>query len=384
MSDEITSAKTEIAKLRHDVDAPIRLPTQSFGSVIEQMGCVLGLNGRQKLKIGRALERTTTANWAQEIASATGHWQELIKQTATTNGLVESVAGAHQSWLKPFKLMGHDHSHLSRLHEFAKLDLRKTALQLNESERLLAGIDFKVIGSRFQVEKLVIARLENSIRSLFASYNSLADSLSTISDITRLPTFVLPGATREIYTTSFAFDSICHSLEYDEDEAEINVRLVEEGEHETSGCISLLEKVDPKLAKLHRGARDAQRGRSTDWERHILISLRELWSHLLRQLAPDEHVLRWISDKPDRNRFLHDGKLTRKARVLYVCRELNCDPLTEFVEQDTRALMELFNLFNRVHELEPKLTDIQLRAILLKSDSSLEYVISIWLENSGS
>lgn len=75
--------------------------------------------------------------------------------------------------------------------------------------------------------------------------------------------------------------------------------------------------------------------------------------------------------------LLHDGKPTRRARVLYVCQDLNNDPLADFLMHDTRALVKMIELFNRVHELETALTDEQLRAILLRTDSWLMYILQI-------
>ena len=147
-------------------------------------------------------------------------------------------------------------------------------------------------------------------------------------------------------------------------------------EQETSGCIGLLQAVDPALARPYIGAHDALRGRNADRARHILSSLREFWNHLLRRLAPDEHVLSWVST--DDKDLLHEGRPTRRARVLFVCRSLNHGPLTDFVVQDTRALVKLVEFFNRVHELDPELTDEQLRALLLRTDSWLTYILQIW------
>ncbi|ADJ29226.1 hypothetical protein [Nitrosococcus watsonii] len=44
---------------------------------------------------------------------------------------------------------------------------------------------------------------------------------------------------------------------------------------------------------------------------------------------------------------------------------------------DTRALVKMIELFNRVHELETALTDEQLRAILLRTNSWLMYILQI-------
>jgi len=270
------------------------------------------------------------------------------------------------------KPLQHDFSHLSQLQVSAKLALCDTSLRLAATERLMAGIDFEAIRGRFQIEMPVIAGLERSIAHAAASYGGLAESLRDISDITRLPAFVLPGATREIYTTSFALETL---RPWDEDEVETENQLVAEAELETSGCVALLQQIDPGLARPYIGARDALYGNNADRARHILSSLRELWNHLLRRLAPDDLVAAWIPGVSNQKDLLHEGKPTCRAKVLYVCRELNNDPLTDFLMHDTRALVKLIELFNRVHELETALTDEQLRAILLRTDSWLMYIL---------
>ena len=100
----------------------------------------------------------------------------------------------------------------------------------------------------------------------------------------------------------------------------------------------------------------------------------------MRHLAPDDLVFAWIPGNANQKDLLHEGRPTRRARVLYICRELNNDPLTEFLTHDTRSFVKLIELFNRVHELETELTDKQLRAILLKTDSWLMYLLQIWAE----
>lgn len=382
MSDDLKTAKTALAKLHQDMEAINRLAKPSYLSVIEQMERTLEPIRRQQLEISRALEMSGAVARIQEIAGANQHWQELIKQASATSRIAESLTAAHQSWLERIKPIQHDFSRLSQLQASAKLTLCDTSLRLTATERLMAGIDFEAIRSRFQIEMPVISGLESSIAHVSASYGSLAESLREISDITRLPTFVLPGATREIYTTSFALETLYPWDERDEEDAETEIQLVAEAELETSGCIALLQQVDPGLARPYIGARDALHGNNTDRARHILSSLRELWNHLLRRLAPDDSVAAWIPGIANQKDLLHEGKPTRRARVLYVCRELNNDPLTDFLMHDTRALVKLIELFNRVHELETKLTDEQLRAIVLKTESWLMYILQISAGNS--
>lgn len=380
MSDDFKTAKTALAKLHQDMEAINRLARPSYLGVIEQMERTLEPIRRQHLEVSRVLEMSGAAARMQEIISANQHWQELIEQTTAASRIADSLA-AHQSWLERLDFVQHDFSHISQLQASAKLALCDTSLQLTATERLMAGIDFEVIRNRFQIEMPVIAGLESSIAHVASSYGSLAESLREISDITRLPAFVLPGATREIYTTSFALETLRPWDERDEEEVETEIQLVAEAELETSGCIALLQQVDPGLARPYIGARDALHDNNADRARHILSSLRELWNHLLRRLAPDDLVAAWIPGVPNQKDLLHEGKPTRRARVLYVCRELNNDPLTDFSMHDTRALVKLIELFNRVHELETDLTDEQLRAILLKTDSWLMYILQISVGN---
>ena len=380
MSDDFKTAKTALAKLHQDMEAINRLARPSYLGVIEQMERTLEPIRRQHLEVSRVLEMSGAVARMHEIISANQHWQELIEQTTATSRIADSLA-AHQSWLERLDFVRHDFSHISQLQASAKLALCDTSLQLTATERLMAGIDFEVIRNRFQIEIPVIAGLESSIAHVASSYGSLAESLREISDITRLPAFVLPGATREIYTTSFALETLRPWDERDEEEVETEIQLVAEAELETSGCIALLQQVDPGLARPYIGARDALHDNNADRARHILSSLRELWNHLLRRLAPDDLVAAWIPGVPNQKDLLHEGKPTRRARVLYVCRELNNDPLTDFLMHDTRALVKLIELFNRVHELETDLTDEQLRAILLKTDSWLMYILQISVGN---
>lgn len=383
MSDDFKTPKTALAKLHQDMEAINRLAKPSYLSVVEQMERAMESIRCQQLEFNRTLEMSGAMARIQEIVNANQHWQELIKQTSVANRIAESLAATHQSWLDRIKPIQHDFWHLSQLQASAKLALCDTSLRLAATERLMAGIDFEAIRSRFQIEMPVISGLESSIAHVATSYGSLAESLREISDITRLPAFVLPGATREIYTTSFALETLRPLDERDEEDSETEIQLVAEVELETSGCIALLQQVDPGLARPYIGARDALYGNNADRARHILSSLRELWNHLLRRLAPDESVAAWIPGIANQNDLLHEGKPTRRARVLYVCRELNNDPLTDFLMHDTRALVKLIELFNRVHELETELTDEQLRAVLLKTDSWLMYILQIWGGGDG-
>src|SRR5660398_50328 len=377
MSDDFKTAKSALAKLHQDTEAVNGLDKPSYLSVIEQMQRAMEPIRRHQSRISRVLNLSAAEAWKRDISGANQHWWEVLNRATGPSRIDESVTAAHQSWTEHIKAIQHDFSQLSQLQISAKLTLCDVSLQLTAVEQLMAGIDFEAVGSRFQIEMPVISALESSIAHVAASYGSLAESLREISDITRLPTFVLPGAAREIYTTGFALETLRPCDERDEEDAGTQIQLVAEAKLETSGCIALLQQVDPELARPYIGAHDALYGNNADRTRHILSSLRELWNHLLRRLAPDELVFAWIPGNANQQDLLSEGQPTRRAKVLYVCRELNNDPFSEFLAHDTQALVKLIELFNRVHELETGLTDEQLRAILLRTDSWLMYILQI-------
>jgi hypothetical protein len=78
-----------------------------------------------------------------------------------------------------------------------------------------------------------------------------------------------------------------------------------------------------------------------------------------------------VSNQKD---LLNKGKPTRRARVFYVSRELNIDPLTDLLMGDIQALLKLLDLFNWLHKLETKLTDKRLRFILFMNDCWLTHL----------
>jgi len=235
------------------------------------------------------------------------------------------------------------------------------------------------ISRRFQVGMLPISELKKSMVNMVRPYQNLSESLKHLSRLPQLPEFALSGANREIYTTSFAINTLAPLSGQNQVDPKTESHIVKEIEHQTSNYtaseLGLLENGN-ELLQLRTGAHEALHGNNSDRARHILTSLRELWSHLLRQLAPDDRVLQWIQGQAG-NGLLHNQKPTRKARVLYVCRHMQSDPLSDFVIADTQGLVKLIKLFNRLHKMDTGLTYTQLKAIILKSDSWLMYMLQI-------
>jgi len=374
MNDDLRHVSPAFVKLHEDMERISRSLKPSYVSFYEQIERALEPIRRHHLEIARmtAFSELASVRMA-EIVKANQHWQDMIDQATASSRVFANLAHTHETWVKGLKPM---QDQITQLQAATKLSLGGIAHRLTVSERLFAGLNFEAIRRSVALPEPTILKLRNAIGDMTANYGKLAESIRTYPDFTHLPTFALSGATREVFVTGHAVDVLRVPDEADTEEDSSQIQLVTEIEEETSVCVSLLQAVDPALARPYAGARDALRGTNPDRARHILSSLRELWNHLLRRLAPDEHVLAWVPK--DDKQLLHEGRPTRKARVLYVCRDLNHAPLADFVVQDTRALVKLVEFFNRVHKLESELTDEQLRALLLRTDSWLTYILQIW------
>jgi len=374
MNDNLRSVGHTFLKLHEDMERISRSLQPSYMNFYTRHDQVLRPIQQLHLEIARM---TTIPDLASiriaEIAKANQHWQDMIEKATASSRVFADLTRMHETWTRSLMPM---QDQIAQLQAEAKLLLGCVTHRLTVSEQLFAGLDFEAIRRSIALPEPTILKLQGSITELTTTYAALAESIHTYQDIARLPDFLLPGATREMFVAGHAVRVFRTLDEPDEEPQPAQLELVTELETETSVCIGLLQTLDPGLATPYRGARDALHRGNPDRARHILSSLRELWNHVLRRIAPDEHVLAWVQG--NHNDLLREGRPTRKARVLYVCRNLNHGPFADFVDQDTRALVKLLEFFNRVHELESKLTDDQLRALLLRTDSWLVYILQIW------
>lgn len=211
-------------------------------------------------------------------------------------------------------------------------------------------------------------------RQIDAQFARMTRGIDSIHAVSELRVFAIPAVSRELLVANYVVESV--SLQEDSAEDEEERRHLDEVETDVESVSELLELVDPDLVNPYQGIKDALKGDGADKTRHVLTSGRELWLHLLRRLAPDNEVTQWAKGRD--GDLIHNGKPTRRARVLYICRRIDDKPLTGFVQADARAFTEHVNLFNRLHELRSGFSDRQLRATVLRTDSWLDFIIRIW------
>jgi hypothetical protein len=351
-----------VAQLRRSMALP-------FEQLQERLRVQLEPLQANHLKISQMVEASLRP--LESVFKANEQWQRIADEAARSLSRIADLSEFHNSWQRAIEPLRLETEHLNAMRA---LSVNETALRISAAERLFAGIDFDAIQRALAVPVLD-EKLLRSISGMSSSFERLAVSLPTLPDISRLPEFVVPSASRELLLHGYALET----LHDDEDSKTLDVTVIEQvdiARGEVTEGLVLLEQVDRRLAKAYIGARAALDSDNPDRVRHVLVSLRELWGHLLRLLAPDPDVLAWATDAS----FLHEGKPTRRARVLYICRFIEHPPFSDFSAETAQALMEMIAFFNRLHDIDPQLTDERLEALILRTDSLLTYILRIWKE----
>ena len=350
-----------------DLHAPIQSAYAQIRSLVEPLRRLNDQLGRSSLASRRMID----------VIQANQNWRHIIEQPTTASRLVEDVTRVHRTWLRDFKSA---RDQAAALEVSAKLSLGKMAYQLTVSERMFARMDISTIPQPIALPENAILNLRALTDDLTETYRKLTESFRTFTDITHLPKFLLPSATREVVVANHAVDNLGESDETESEPDSPEHVLVKGSIEETSNCVALLRIVDPQLVEMYVGAGVALREGKPDSSRHILSSLRELVNYLLRTIAPDKCVLAWI---PRGNgNWLHEGKPTRKARLRYLCREIDHGPMDDFVVADTKAMVEFIEIFNRVHQTKIELSDQQLHALLHRTASFVTFLVTIWKESN--
>lgn len=308
---------------------------------------------------------------ASDMATASQSLASTLRAIQTTSSLQNEMAKIHKSWTTS-RLASQNM--LADIQNTARLTLGTASYMTAIAERVRTQVDFTKFAAALRIETDVARRLGALIASTESSFSQLATSLSSLPELTRVPSIVMPSASRELLVSEYTILELSPDAEQVEEDDYADI--ITDVQEETSEVCVLIRKVNPKLADAYQGSKDALRNKNADYARHVLSSLREMWNNLMWTLAPDEQIMPWIGDCSD---YLHEGKPTRRARIGYICREFNHEPLSEFMSHDTKAFIEMISFFNRVHQLDSGLTDQQLNALILRSDSWLMFILQIAL-----
>ena len=312
----------------------------------------------------------------KDIVLATDHFHNVLAKTSVSMVIGDMV---HESWRKQ---VGSLTNLSTQLDAAAKLSLSENSLQLAATETVLAKIDFDFLKKKFDFPPPTIAAVEQSLFDTTASFRALTESIQDLSRLVQMPSFVLPGATYNLYTAGHALKAL--DLVDEDEEIEEEPAFVPKEHVGNLDIVDLLESVHPDLVTPYLGAKEALYGNNPDRRRQALISLRELWNNVVRAIAPNEQVSEWIAAQGKNGDLDCNNRPTRRDKIKYLSRNINSPPMVDFVNQSATMSTRLHDLYNLVHQLKPELSDDQLFPILWRTESELSYLIRIWLTTAHS
>jgi hypothetical protein len=225
--------------------------------------------------------------------------------------------------------------------------------------------------SKMQRSSLMPAQtaMLESLGGTITSYQNLMKDILPVERFSALPDSVRYYPTIEMRNTSIIAAHLVDEYTYQPQEDIITPDHV--------GLLAWLESLDPAFSNMLLGAEQAIHSQNPDHRRHFASSHRELSTHILHLLAPNDQVKNWTKDP---NHFDDDGKPTRKARLKYIARNHNNKTFVDFLIKDFENQMALLNADE--HRNSQEYTDQELNSLHMRFLSMLGFFMQIVTSHS--
>lgn len=304
----------------------------------------------------------------KSLLDANSNLAKVANQLSIPSSGLAKISAEHMGVQKLIQGLKLDDSVTSA---FAKLDTTRILGTSLATQTKLANLDVLALGQIAGIDAIASKSITFNLASLTQSYSALIDIGAKQDSFAKflplITTFPPIECFRETHLLeTFTIDDEAES----QDEEDVESAMTEA----LPSIDMLLIDFAPHLMPLLDGARQALSSDNPDRARHATTSLRELFTHVLHALAPDQELEKWTSD----DSHFHDNRPTRRARLLYICRDINCNPLEQFVESDVKAALSFINSLNAgTHVVKSKLTTLQLNALISRMESLLTFLLQI-------
>lgn len=195
----------------------------------------------------------------------------------------------------------------------------------------------KMVSSLEVVRDQIMTRYEANLLSSFGealtSYQGLMAEVSPLTTFSALPEVVRYFPAVEMRNTSLAINRV-FNLEPVQPSDEVSIEISHEGE-----LILWLGDLDAAFPDMLIGAEQSAYSENVDRCRHFAASHRELLTHLLHLLSPDDQVKNWTSD----SNYYENGKPTRRTRLLFIARNYQSANFVEFFVENFLTQMKMLN-----------------------------------------
>jgi hypothetical protein len=243
------------------------------------------------------------------------------------------------------------------------------------SESALARFTWENVGSTLRFPDSLLTGLRSQVLDFTRSYGRLMDSFNhSQSIILTMPPDFSELAAQEFFlgarlVKSISVDAQEDELEEESEDVEGQIAIVLEDELQ-----AMLAGLDAGLVNMIKGAREALHATNTDRVRHVITSYRELNMHVLHLLSPDNALKAWSTSPDD----FANGRPTRKARLKFICRNINHGAFDDFVNKDIETMVQVFDFLNKgTHEITTNFSEPQLLALKVKAESTVQFLLAI-------
>lgn len=295
------------------------------------------------------------------------------------NDIINSALVGNNSFLETNPLLSFPNlkSRLSAT-ELSSLALQtsfsKTQSILGLSEKSLSSFSWTELGSLINIGSSTKHLVSNRFSDLSKDYSNLYKSfeVNPIS-YTEISPIITKNIPIEFYTGASLLETISNTeISKDkQEESSLQKEIVIENE---SSLTQFLPQINPGLLTMWQGANDAYYSDNRDKVRHFMVSLRELFTHVMQNLAPDKEIVNWSSNPKNFDK----GRPTRKARLSYIYRNISNDEFHNFVNSDVETTLSFINIFQKgTHNINNTYNENQLLAIKSKAEATLKFLLDI-------
>lgn len=357
----ISQATNSYNSLFKDLKKANSFGTAFQSSLLSQFDSELGLfRSTSSILSQFKTDSEVTSNF-RDLTRVNSELTKLVSTASIADSSLSKIFADHNSLRSSIPLIA---SEPSVTHLLSSMDTTRLLHTSLASQFRLLSLEAASIGSCIDASAYIANDLTSTFSKFTSSYRELIECIPNIPEH-QIP-FIAKHSPAE------------YLLEINVLE-QISVEDIEENEDTDGwGCLPSvdeeLESFDDRLLILLNGARESLNSDNPDRARHVTTSVRELFTQILHGLAPDDKIRAWSGDKD----HFHNGRPTRRARLLYICRDLSCKPLEKFVENDVQAALTLVDSLNAgTHVVESKLTEHQLKAIVHRMESLVLYLINV-------
>jgi Predicted pPIWI-associating nuclease len=239
------------------------------------------------------------------------------------------------------------------------------------SESILSSIRFDTFGMKLVLDEGVRAALNTGLGSFTDHYRWFLTEAVRPDAVVLPDAFVHLPAVEHLHQAELSAATSETEAAEGLDEARGEVAAVVRAETEDD-LARLISEFDPKLLKPIRGAREALQNRGPDYERHTATSLREAFTYVLHNMAPDDRIRAWSTSRAD---FDEKDKPTRSGRLRYICRDVNAT-FGGFLTANVELVGQFIGEFHRAtHGVDIRITHEQLITMQVRMEGLIRLML---------